>query len=278
MQADTVNLVPFEEHHLDEALALSRADGWAHRREDWRMIWSVSEGFVALEGDRVVGTALMTPFDGRCSAINMIIVDKSQRGRGLGRRLTKAVLELAGERECRLTATADGRPLYEKLGFAATHQILRHQGHVRPVAAPDNVAWVGLEELLAIKALDRKAFGASRDALHTFLAQEGEYAAIKSDDRIVAFAVSRLFGKGEAVGPVVAETIEQARDLIAFIFAGRQGRFVHIDIPEYSGLSPLLEEFGLRHEGGVVAMVRGATERCGASDAKTFCLASQALG
>ncbi|WP_234818623.1 GNAT family N-acetyltransferase [Sinorhizobium fredii] len=58
----------------------------------------------------------MTPFGDTCSAINMIIVDESQRGRGLGRQLTSAVMELAGDRECRLTATSDGLPLYEKLG------------------------------------------------------------------------------------------------------------------------------------------------------------------
>ena len=50
----------------------------------------------------------------------MIIVDESQRARGLGRHLTTAVMALAGERECRLTATSDGLPLYEKLFFVAT--------------------------------------------------------------------------------------------------------------------------------------------------------------
>ncbi len=107
------------------------------------MIWSLSEGRVALVGDRVVGTALMTPFGDTCSAINMIIIDESQRGRGLGRQLTSAVMELAGDRECRLTATSDGLPLYEKLGFIATHQIVRHQGVIGHVDTPENVGWIG---------------------------------------------------------------------------------------------------------------------------------------
>jgi GNAT superfamily N-acetyltransferase len=54
-----------------------------------------------------VGTAFMTPFGDTCAAVNMIIVDQSVRGRGLGRRLTTAVIGLAGDRECRLTATTD---------------------------------------------------------------------------------------------------------------------------------------------------------------------------
>ncbi|OAP42177.1 GNAT family N-acetyltransferase [Sinorhizobium saheli] len=278
MRTETVTLAPFEAHHLDGALALSRAAGWAHRREDWKLIWSISEGRVALAGDRVVGTALMTPFGDTCSAINMIIVDESQRGRGLGRQLTTAVIDLAGDRECRLTATSDGLPLYEKLGFVATHQIVRHQGVVGRVGAPENVEWIGADAMPAIKALDRAAFGADRDALHDALAKEGPFAVVRNGDNIVAFAATRPFGMGEVVGPVVAENAEQARDLIAFILSGKEGRFVRIDVPEQSCLSSWLEGWGLVHEGGVIAMVRGATGESQTPQVRTFVLASQALG
>ncbi|MFW2229549.1 GNAT family N-acetyltransferase [Rhizobium sp. CRRU65] len=278
MQTESVVLAPFEAHHLDDAVALSRAAGWAHRREDWVVIWSLSQGRVALAGDRVVGTALMTPFGDTCSAINMIIVDESQRGRGLGRKLTTAVLELAGNRECRLTATNDGLPLYEKLGFVATHQIVRHQGIVNRINASENVEWVGPDALPAIKALDRAAFGASREALNDVLSKEGRFAVIRNDDRIVAFASTRLFGKGEVVGPVVAENFEQARDLLAFILSGKEGRFVRIDIPEQTGLSSSLKGWGLPQADGVVAMVRGAAGHPQTPAVQTFCLASQAIG
>ncbi|WP_261321822.1 GNAT family N-acetyltransferase [Rhizobium leguminosarum] len=278
MQTESVVLAPFEAHHLVDAVALSRAAGWAHRREDWEMIWSLSQGRVALAGDRVVGTALMTPLGDTCSAINMIIVDESQRGRGLGRKLTTAVLELAGDRQCRLTATNDGLPLYEKLGFVATHQIVRHQGIVSRVNASENVEWVRPDALPEIKAVDDAAFGASRGTLIDVLAKEGRFAAIRNGDRIVAFASTRLFGKGEVVGPVVAENVEQARDLLAFILSGKEGHFVRIDIPEQTGLSSQLEDWGMPQEGEVVAMVRGAAGRSQTPAVQTFCLASQAIG
>lgn len=278
MQTESIVFAPFEAHHVDGALALSRAAGWAHRREDWEIIRSLSEGRVALAGDRVVGTALMTPFGHTCSAINMIIVDESQRGRGLGRKLTTAVLELAGDRECRLTATNDGLPLYEKLGFVATHQIVRHQGVVSHVVAPENADWAGPDALPAIKALDRTAFGADRDAIYNALAKEGSFAAIRQVDRIVAFAATRLFGKGEVVGPVVAENSEQARDLLAFILSGKEGRTVRVDIPKQTSLSSPLQDWGLPREGTVVAMVRGAADHSETPAVQTFCLASQAIG
>ncbi len=278
MPTESIVLAPFEAHHLGGALALSRAAGWAHRREDWEIIWSLSEGRVALGSDRVVGTALMTPFGDTCAAINMIIVDESQRGRGVGRKLTTAVLELAGDRECRLTATNDGLPIYEKLGFVATHQIVRHQGVASHVDAPKYVDWVGPEALPEIKALDRAGFGTDRDSVHNALAKEGSFAAIRKGDRIVAFAATRLFGKGEVVGPVVAENSEQARDLLAFVLSSKKGRIVRVDIPEQTGLSSPLEDWGLPREGTVVAMVRGASGQSETRAVQTFCLASQAIG
>ena len=83
---------------------------------------------------------------------------------------------------------------------------------------------------------------------------------------------------GSLVGPVVAENAEQARDLIAFILSGKEGRFVRIDVPEQSHLSSWLEGWGLVPEGGVVAMVRGATGEPQTPEVRTFVLASQALG
>ncbi|WP_353830904.1 GNAT family N-acetyltransferase [Mesorhizobium sp.] len=169
------------------------------------MIWSLSKGQVALEAGRVVGTAFMTPFGNTCATLNTIIVDEAMRGRGLGRRLTTTALEQAGDRECRLTGTADGLPLYEKLGFVATHDVRQHQGTVRQVSAPPAVEWIGSEHLPTLTALDRAAFGADRAALMNALAGEGRFAAIINEDGIAAFAAVRAFGRGEVVGPVVAQ-------------------------------------------------------------------------
>jgi GNAT superfamily N-acetyltransferase len=113
-----------------------------------------------------VGTAFMTPFGDTCAAVNMIIVDQSLRGRGLGRRLTTAVIGLAGDPECRLTATTDGLPLHEKLGFVATHQIVQHQGIAGRVGAPANVEWIGPEALPALTALVWG--GLSQELIHLF--------------------------------------------------------------------------------------------------------------
>jgi predicted N-acetyltransferase YhbS len=150
MDQETIDLVAFDERHLEGALQLSREAGWPHRHEDWAMLLALSRGFVALQGEIVVGTAMLTPFGETCSTVNMVIVAASMRGRGLGRKLMDAALHACGERECRLTATADGLPLYEKLGFRATHEIRQHQGILSALPADAasgalDLDWAGSE-------------------------------------------------------------------------------------------------------------------------------------
>ncbi len=40
--SDTITLAPFASEHLPAALALSRAEAWPHRAEDWALLSSLS--------------------------------------------------------------------------------------------------------------------------------------------------------------------------------------------------------------------------------------------
>lgn len=69
-----MRLAPFTSDHIDQAVMLSQAEKWPHRREDWDMLLDLSTGRVALEGDKVVGTTLRTDYGPEVSMMNMIIV------------------------------------------------------------------------------------------------------------------------------------------------------------------------------------------------------------
>lgn len=283
MDQETIDLVAFDERHLDGAVQLSREAGWPHRREDWGMLLALSHGFVALQGDAVVGTAFLTPFGDDRATINMVIVAASMRGRGLGRKLMDAALQACGARECRLTATADGLPLYEKLGFETTHEIRQHQGILAPLpvdAVNDAVKldWVGPESFPVITALDLEAQGMDRRPLLRLLTEAGRMVVLREADRVVGYAALRPFGRGEVIGPVVANTLEQAQSLMSFLIASRPGAFLRVDTAEWPALSPWLSARGLVGVGGGTVMRRNATGRQPPGPAKPFALASQALG
>ncbi|MBY4609087.1 GNAT family N-acetyltransferase [Rhizobium sp. 9T] len=278
MQTRQIEIAAFRPHHLGAAVALARQAGWPHRVEDWQMALALSEGMVAIEDDRVVGTVLVTPYKQDCATINMVIVDETMRGRGLGRSLMDAALQIAGDRPLRLVATTAGLPLYQKLGFHETGTVLQHQGLAGEFPAPAGTDVAIADDLPAIMALDRLAFGADRENLLSYLAKVGEFAVIRRGGGVSGFACLRAFGRGEVIGPVVAADIEDARKLIEHHIARRPGRFLRVDTTAAAGLSPWLAEHGFAHVGGGIAMKKPSVGYAAAPAATTFALASQALG
>jgi GNAT superfamily N-acetyltransferase len=278
MTAEQISLEAMETEHLDGAVLLSRAAGWPHRREDWELVLSVSEGIVALHDGRVVATTIMTPFGSDAAAINMVIVDAAMRGRGLGRKLMDAALDKAGPRSCRLVATKEGLPLYETLGFVAVGEIVQHQGQALKVATPANVSWARDDEHEKIYSLDRAAYDLDRSKLMSVLRHAAQFAVIREQGEVVAFAGLRAFGRGLVIGPVVAASSQQAKDLIQFLLAHHEGDFVRLDTDLSSGLGPWLTVRGLAHVGGAIPMRRGPKVERAEAPYRTYALVNQALG
>ncbi|NEI00088.1 GNAT family N-acetyltransferase [Rhizobium leguminosarum] len=278
MQASQIEIVPFGPDHLEAAVALSRQAGWPHRTEDWQLALGLSDGMVAVEDGKVLGTVLVTPYKEDCATINMVIVDETMRGRGLGRKLMDAALLIAGDRPLRLVATTAGLPLYQKLGFHETGTVAQHQGLAGDIAASAETQAATDADLPAIVALDRLAFGADREGLLSYFAGIGAFAVIRRDGHVSGFACLRPFGRGEVIGPVVAADLGQARKLIEHFIARRPGRFLRVDTTDETGLSPWLAEQGLAHVGGGITMKKPLVRDTADPTATTFALASQALG
>ena len=75
--------------------------------------------FVMMEEDKITGTGNILIKDGVAWFAN-IIVDEKYRGKGLGFKMTKFLIDFSIEKGCEtqlLVATELGEPLYKKLGF-----------------------------------------------------------------------------------------------------------------------------------------------------------------
>lgn len=108
--------------------------------------------FVALEGERIVGTAGALLTDGYPAAIHGmrngyifgVRVDPAYRGKGIATQLTQraiAFLEARKPWAIRLHASPFGRPIYEKLGFTPTNEM-----QVRGASVPSGIAAVAQPE------------------------------------------------------------------------------------------------------------------------------------
>ncbi|MGH1354321.1 MAG: GNAT family N-acetyltransferase [Thalassovita sp.] len=267
---DTLRLAEFTADHLPGAVRLSQQAQWPHRTQDWALTLSQSQGVVAIENDQVVGTALASLF-GDVATLNMIIVDEALRGRKLGRKLMNAVIQIAGTCEMRLIATADGLPLYEKLGFKAIGEIQQFQGDAQAVA-PEIPVEIGECDLDRLIEMDHAASGLERGDLLARIASVGTVFHCES-----GFAILRAFGRGQVLGPIVAADDRSARSLLAAAASHAMGGFLRIDTP-----SPELGEFvktlGMAHVGGGTCMVLNPLSKAPDTKIRTFGLISQALG
>ncbi|HSK38553.1 MAG TPA: GNAT family N-acetyltransferase [Arenibaculum sp.] len=264
------------------AHALSQQVDWPHRPEDWQFIHRLGHGMVAEAGGAVLGTALWCPYGPDAAALGMVVVAPDRQGRGIGRRLTQAVLDDAGSRTVALNATEAGLPLYESLGFRPSGTIHQHQGvapgiPLAPLREGERIRPIGRSDMPTLIDLDTKATGLPRSALLRALLDVSKGVALDRNGETVGFALVRRFGLGHAVGPVIARHVDGAKALIRYWAGLHAGMFVRIDVTGDSGLSDWAGQLGLARAKSVMTMARGRPiPRDGGFHA--FAIVNQALG
>ncbi|MEO1088999.1 MAG: GNAT family N-acetyltransferase [Pseudomonadota bacterium] len=276
------DLEPMTADHLDAAAALSTAEEWPHRPADWDFLFALGRGFVAVERGAVVGTVSWWPFGAFDASIGMLVVRRSGRGRGLGRRLMDRVATAAGGRRLHLVATADGLPLYERLGFRVSGTVVKHEGLAR-APAHGGTTDVGVREFTAgdladVVALDRAACGMDRSALLRALVVTADVRVSRAGGDVAGYGVCRASGRDLVIGPVVGRAEMDARALVSALLTTAAGRFVRIDVPQATGLSGWLQGVGLEAVSQATTMVQSPSPLPPTGPAKRWALANQALG
>lgn len=279
--ADGVLLRPLTAADLPAAHTLSLEARWPHRLVDWEFALSLGEGLAAERDGTLVGTAMRWRWGEHHSTVGLLIVAEHCRGRRIGERLMLGLLSgLDGA--VVLYATPQGRGLYERLGFTAIGEVRQHQG--RAMQAPLVALAPGVRlrpasrsDTESLIALDAGACGMPREALIRRLLDIGEAVVLDRDGQAEGFAVLRRFGRGHAIGPVIAPNVAGAKALISHWVNLRAGKFVRIDVDFAGGLAAWLETLGLARAGGPATMVRGDSPQR-STDIRQFALVSQAMG
>lgn len=273
---------PMTAADLPSAHALSVQLKWPHRLEDWAMLQRISEGFVVLDGERLIGTAFACP-QGDFATIGLVIVSADYQGKGIGRKLMELALEACQSRTPVLNATLAGAPLYASQGFVEFGRVQQYQGQAQ---APATEPLAGGEQCRPLRKADRArqlslanaGSGLDRQTVLMDLFDTVEHSVgIERDGQLRAFALLRPFGRGRCIGPVIAENLEQAKHLIAVLLAQVPDAFVRIDIPADSGLGEWLADAGLKQVDTVAQMARGTPPQV-VNSVRQFALVTQAIG
>lgn len=279
--ADGVWMRPLHSDDLDAAHALSVQVKWPHRPMDWHNAASIGEGFVALQGDRLVGTAMRWTWGAEDASIGMFIVAEEARGRHLGSGMMERLLAGLEGRTIRLHARREAATFFERFGFVDRGSIVIHQGKAAPASLlgfqpGERLRPAGRNDRARLIALDAKAHGYPRDNVIRMLWDQGEVVVLDRDMEAVGFAFMRRFGRGLMIGPVIAPDLHGAQVLIAHFMHLAAGRVVRIELPADCELHGWLDSLGAEQSYDVVRMTRGTAAEPGAL--RVFALASQSVG
>ena len=235
---------------------LSQALRWPHREADWQQFisWAKAHGAaLAVRADgQLIGCGLAWQWGHEQGSIGMVIVDNAWQRRGIGKRLFKDLLQALEGRDVMLQATAQGRPLYESLGFTAIGQARQFHGHWQPPVEAGPTSSLATDELTrllqpqdlpALLAYDQRERGLTRPALlQALLAQmdADERCAVSMDahGRLCGYGILRRFGRGWVVGPLLADGADRAVALVRLLTQERTGDFVRIDLAAHTCAFP----------------------------------------
>jgi GNAT superfamily N-acetyltransferase len=203
----TAEIRPMRAADVAPAADLMRRGDWGDRTTF--LAWAVGHPschpLIAEVGGRVLGTGIATAY-GPVGWVGTIFVDQDSRGQGLGRSLTRAVIEDLEARSCRtllLIATEHGRPLYDHEGFTILTEQRRFAAPGTGDTEPDaRVRPFSSEMLPAIIDLDREINGQDRAAvLRTLATPKTLRVAVDSDGSVHGFLLRGPWGGAALVAP-----------------------------------------------------------------------------
>jgi GNAT superfamily N-acetyltransferase len=249
---------------VDQAADMILRHDWGVRREflAFATTQPACTPLVAEVDGVIVGTGVGTA-NGAVGWIGTIFLAPDWRGHGLGRAITQAIIDRlvsAGARTLVLVATADGRRLYEKMGFEVQtrYRIFEAPGvsatrhgsasAVRPFQPGD---------LEAMFALDREGTGEDRaHVVQRFATPDSTKVFLLPDGSIDGFVIRAPWGGGATV----ARSFESAAAIIAErrVRAGPGGRVNVGLLQENEDGIARLAEVGFSPRWAAPRMIRGA--------------------
>ncbi|CAH2029868.1 GNAT family N-acetyltransferase [Trichlorobacter ammonificans] len=227
-----MRIARFTPDDIHPFLALAKDEGWiSHRRELAFLLERSPNGcLVCHEDNQALGFVTAVRHE-RSGWIGNLLVRPGSRGRGIGSALFRQAMEvlaLEGAVTVWLTASAAGRPLYERNGFRCCDTIRRWErdGAGRPkhpATTPLLPDW---------RAIDYLGWGDARDALLGYAAAGG--SALGAEQ---GFLMLQPLGGCSQIGPFGALVGSTAEALLDQVVAASEERLL-LDVPAANRAAP----------------------------------------
>ncbi|MEU2377040.1 GNAT family N-acetyltransferase [Streptomyces misionensis] len=212
------------------------AEGWNPGLSDGPAFFAQDpEGFFLgrIDGEPVSAISVVN-YGADYAFLGCYLVRPDLRGHGHGLTTWKTALAHAGNRTVGLDGVVAQQDNYRQSGFRLAYRTIRFTGTAPEAAVPAGVRPATPADLPAITAYDAACHPADRPRfLAQWLTTPGHRAFVRHDDgRLTGYAVLRPGRDALRVGPLLADTTEDARALFGALTAEAAGRELAVDVPE----------------------------------------------
>jgi GNAT superfamily N-acetyltransferase len=283
--ADSGSIRPLTPADLPAALRLSASASWNQHQNDWSTMLRLGQGWGIDATDdagekQLAASIIVLPYGEHFAWTSMVLVLPQFRRRGYAQRLLRFALNYLGAqgRAAVLDATPAGHAVYVQEGFHDTWGFARYRREAcaalqpRPVGPPTRA--LRGADWPAIEALDRPAFGASRQALLHSLAERLPSAArvMEQGGRLCGFVLGREGREAHQIGPLLADDETTAKCLLHDALATLPAA-TYVDLLDRKRqMLPWLEQQGFAFQRPFTRMLHRARDAPG--DPKSIVLAA----
>ncbi|MDT0463770.1 GNAT family N-acetyltransferase [Streptomyces gibsoniae] len=221
-------------------------EGWNPGLSDGPAFFAQDPGgfFIGRLGEEPVSAVSVVNYGADYAFLGCYLVRPDLRGRGLGLATWKAGLAHAGGRTIGLDGVVAQQDNYRRSGFVFAHRTVRYTGPAPAGGTAPGVRPAEKADLDAVTAYDSACCPADRPRfLEHWLTAPGHRVLVRGEgDRLTGYAVIRPAHDALRIGPLFADTAEDADALFSALSAEAAGREIAIDVPEPNSAAVALAE------------------------------------
>ncbi|MER8414894.1 GNAT family N-acetyltransferase [Mesorhizobium sp. M0239] len=238
------------------------AEGWNPGLEDPAMLQAADpEGFIgAFVGDDMAAAISAVAYGSEFGFIGLYISRPDMRGMGYGKTVWDAGMKRLAGRTVGLDGVAEQQANYRRKGFAPAYETIRFTGRkAGPAVRDDGLRMITTQLLSDVIAYDSHCFPAPRGTFLKRWLQEPHHGLATIGSRgVTGFGVARRCRSGFKIGPLFADDMETALQLLEGLAGACDGGELHIDVPaDNTGFITALDAAGFAPTFTTTRMYKG---------------------
>ncbi|MFB9985426.1 GNAT family N-acetyltransferase [Mesorhizobium kowhaii] len=255
-------------HELEVLIDWAAAEGWNPGLEDAAMFQAADpSGFIgAFVGNEMVAAISAVAYGREFGFVGLYICRPDKRGKGYGKAVWNAGMDRLSGRTIGLDGVAEQQANYRRKGFEPAYETIRYSGRAAgPAVRADGLRTVTTQLVPDIIAYDASCFPAPRRAfLQRWLQAPHHGLAAISSRGTTGYGVARPCRSGFKIGPLFADSIHTALQLLHGLAGACEGGDLHIDVhAENAGFIEALEAAGFAPTFKTTRMYKGPAPELG---------------